>query len=97
MSESQPYTLCLVCFSVMFMGREIGLLQLFTPNLLTRGKGADLVIHDNVVLNKFSIVGYKIPAGRIRVALSGVRCVVEPKKVHLVLSEKNQPSTAPPF
>lgn len=33
------------------MGRETGLLQLLAPLLLTGGKGADLVIRGNVVLN----------------------------------------------
>jgi hypothetical protein len=33
------------------MGRETGTLQLLTPLLLTGGKGADLVIRGNVVLN----------------------------------------------
>jgi hypothetical protein len=52
--EAQPYIMCLVCFSVMLMGRETGLLQLLAPNLLTGGKGADQVICGNVVLNTFS-------------------------------------------
>jgi hypothetical protein len=43
-----------VCFSVVLMGRETGLLQLLAPNLLTGGKGADQVICGNVVLNTFS-------------------------------------------
>jgi hypothetical protein len=37
--------------SVVFMGRETGLLQLLAPLLLTGEKGADLVIRGNVVLN----------------------------------------------
>jgi hypothetical protein len=52
--EAQPYTLCLVCFSVMLMGREMSLLQLLALNLLTGGKGADLVILGNIVLNTLS-------------------------------------------
>jgi hypothetical protein len=52
--EAQPYTLRLVCFSVMLMGRETGLLQLLAPNLVTGGKEADLVIRGNVVLNTLS-------------------------------------------
>jgi hypothetical protein len=36
------------------MGRETGLLQLLTSNLLTGGKGADLVIRGNVILNTLS-------------------------------------------
>jgi hypothetical protein len=36
------------------MGRETDLLQLLAPNLLTGGKGADLVIRGNVVLNTLS-------------------------------------------
>jgi hypothetical protein len=35
----------------MLMGRETGSLQLLAPLLLTEGKGADLVIRVNVVLN----------------------------------------------
>jgi hypothetical protein len=38
--------------SVVLMGRETGLPQLLAPLLLTGGKGADLVIRGNVVLNK---------------------------------------------
>jgi hypothetical protein len=49
--EAQPYTLCLVCYSVVLLGREMGSLQLLAPLLLTGGKGADLVIRGNVVLN----------------------------------------------
>jgi hypothetical protein len=36
------------------MGRETGLLQLLAPLLLTGGKGADLVIRGDVVLNTLS-------------------------------------------
>jgi hypothetical protein len=39
--------------SVVLMGRETGSLQLLAPLLLTGGKGADLVIRGNVVLNTF--------------------------------------------
>ena len=55
--EAQPYTMCLVCFSVVLLGRETGLLQLLAPLLLTGGKGADLVIRGNVVLNTVYING----------------------------------------
>jgi hypothetical protein len=48
----QPYILCLVCSSVVLMGRETGLSQLLAPLLLTGGKGADLVIRGNVVINR---------------------------------------------
>ena len=41
--------------SVVFMGRETGLLQLLAPLLLTGGKGADLVIRGNVVLNNGNV------------------------------------------
>jgi hypothetical protein len=34
------------------MGRDTGHPHLLAPNLLTGGKGADLVIRGNVVLNK---------------------------------------------
>jgi hypothetical protein len=36
------------------MGRETGSLHLLAPLLLTGGKGADLVIRGNVVLNTLS-------------------------------------------
>jgi hypothetical protein len=52
--EAQPYILCLVCFTVVLLGRDTGLPRLLAPNLLTRGKGADLVIHGNIVLNTLS-------------------------------------------
>jgi hypothetical protein len=52
--EAQPYTMCLVCFSVVLMGRETDLLQLLAPNLLTGGKGADLVIRGNIVVHSLS-------------------------------------------
>ena len=39
--------------SVMLMGRETGSLHLLAPLLLTEGKGADLMIRGNVVLNRF--------------------------------------------
>jgi hypothetical protein len=43
---------CVSCVSfVMLMGRETGSLELLTPLLLTGGKGANLVIRGNVVLN----------------------------------------------
>jgi hypothetical protein len=40
--------------SDVIMGRETSSLQLLAPLLLTRGKGADLVIRGNVVLNTLS-------------------------------------------
>jgi hypothetical protein len=44
---------CVSCVSsVVLMGREMDLLQLLAPLLLTGGKGADLVIRGDVVLNK---------------------------------------------
>jgi hypothetical protein len=36
------------------MGRETGSLQLLAPLLLTGGKGADLVIRGNIVLNRLN-------------------------------------------
>jgi hypothetical protein len=43
---------CVSCVSsVVLMGRETGPLQLLAPLLPTGGKGADLVIRGNVVLN----------------------------------------------
>jgi hypothetical protein len=41
-----------VCSSVVILGRETDPLQILAPLLLTGGKGADLLIRDNVVLNK---------------------------------------------
>jgi hypothetical protein len=41
--------MCLVCYSVVLLGRETGSLQLLAPQLLTGGNGADLVIRANVV------------------------------------------------
>jgi hypothetical protein len=52
--EAQPYIMCLVCSSVVLLGRETGPLQLLVPLLLTGGNGADLVIRGNVVLNTLS-------------------------------------------
>jgi hypothetical protein len=43
--------MCLVCYSVVLLGRETSFLQLLTPLLLMGGKVADLVIRDDVVLN----------------------------------------------
>jgi hypothetical protein len=40
--------------SVVLMGRDTGHPHLLAPNLLTGGKGADLVIRGNVVLNTLS-------------------------------------------
>jgi hypothetical protein len=38
----------------MLMGRETGLLQFLAPLLLTEGKGVDMVIRGDVVLNTLS-------------------------------------------
>jgi hypothetical protein len=47
---------CVSCVSsVVLMGRETGSLQPLAPLLLTEGKGADLVIRGNVVLNTCKI------------------------------------------
>jgi hypothetical protein len=40
-----------VCSSIVLLGRETGPLQFLTPLLLTGGKGADLMIRGDVVLN----------------------------------------------
>jgi hypothetical protein len=37
------------------MGRETGSLHLLAPLLLTGGKGADLVVRGNVVLNSIQV------------------------------------------
>jgi hypothetical protein len=45
------------------MGRETGHLHLLAPLLLTGGKGADLVIRGDVVLNSFlRYVPYSLPS-----------------------------------
>jgi hypothetical protein len=67
--EAQSYILRLVCFLcraygkgdgfstfVVLMGRETGSLQLLASLLLTGGKGVDLVICGNVVLNSYDII-----------------------------------------
>ena len=46
--------MCLVCYSVVLLGRETGSLQLLATLLLTGGKGADLVIRGDVILNTLS-------------------------------------------
>jgi hypothetical protein len=46
--------MCLVCYSIVLLGRETCSLQLLAPLLLTGGKGADLVIRGDVVLNMLS-------------------------------------------
>jgi hypothetical protein len=43
-----------VCSSVVLLGREMGPVQLLAPLLLTEGKGADMMIRCNVVLNTLS-------------------------------------------
>jgi hypothetical protein len=40
--------------SVVLLGTDTGLPRLLAPNLLTGGKGADLVICGNVILNTLS-------------------------------------------
>jgi hypothetical protein len=81
--------LCLVCYSVVFMGRETGPLHLLAPNLLTGGKGADLVIRGNVVLNN--------PDRRLRLQAP---CRLRPLPVasihlHLTHPLHRRPSAAP--
>jgi hypothetical protein len=46
--------MCLVCYSVVLLSRETGPLQLLAPLLLMGGKGADLVIRGDIVLNTLS-------------------------------------------
>jgi hypothetical protein len=48
---------CVSCVSsIVLMGRGTGSLQLLTPLLLTGGKGADLVIRGNIVLNSLDSI-----------------------------------------
>jgi hypothetical protein len=50
---------CVSCVSsVVLKGRETGSLHLLAPLLLTGGKGADLVIRGNVVLNKIQQIWF---------------------------------------
>jgi hypothetical protein len=53
------------------MGRETGSLHLLAPLLLTGGKGADLVIRGNVVLNSRNITR-GAPIWRANASLSSV-------------------------
>jgi hypothetical protein len=66
--------MCLVCYSVVLLGRETGSLQLLAPLLLTGGKGADLVIRGDVILNtrNMSSVG----GGLAAVAVAAVALAV---------------------
>jgi hypothetical protein len=68
---AQPYIMCLVCSSVVLLGRETGPLQLLAPLLLTGGNGADLVIRGEVVLNKR--LGVRL--------LSGARTVAQQRRL----------------
>jgi hypothetical protein len=52
--------MCLVCFTVVLLGRDTGLPHLLAPNLLMGGKGADLVIRGNVILNKYNVTREQI-------------------------------------
>jgi hypothetical protein len=51
--EVQPYTLCLVCFTVVLMERETYLVQLLVSNLLIEKKRTDLMMHGNVVIQHY--------------------------------------------
>jgi hypothetical protein len=57
------------------MGRETSSLQLLAPLLLTGGKGADLVIRGNLVLNTF-----KLHSGASLVLLMLTACVFVQRK-----------------
>jgi hypothetical protein len=49
---------CVSCVSsIVLMGRETGTLQLLVSLLLTGGKGVDLVIRSNVVVNSKKLHG----------------------------------------
>jgi hypothetical protein len=53
-TKEPTYIICLVCSSVVLLGRETSPLQLLALLLLTGGKGADLVIRGDVLLNTLS-------------------------------------------
>jgi hypothetical protein len=52
---------------VVLMGRDTGHPYLLAPNLLTGGKGADLVIRGNVVLNRDLALFFNVPCAVRRV------------------------------
>jgi hypothetical protein len=65
---------CVPCVSsIVLMGRETGLLQLLAPLLLTGGKGVDLVIRGDVVLNRADGVGLRRGQRRRRRGRCGPR------------------------
>jgi hypothetical protein len=57
------------------MGRKTGSLHLLAPLLLTGGKGADLVIRGNVVLNRKNGRGWRVGFTLTR-ALAQAACTV---------------------
>jgi hypothetical protein len=66
-------------FSVVLIGRETGFLQLLAPLLLTGGKGADLVICGDVVLNTLSARSTStLPRDQICINSSSIRQVLRP-------------------
>jgi hypothetical protein len=60
--------------SVVLMGRDTGHPHLLAPNLLTGGKGADLVIRGNVVLNTDLLALFTIRQHRHGCWSLGIRC-----------------------
>jgi hypothetical protein len=68
--------------SVVLMGRETGSLQLLAPLLLTGGKGADLVIRGNIVLNKKNLGGVSVSAPERELVIFGIAA-----RVHITISE----------
>jgi hypothetical protein len=81
---AQPYIMCLVCSFVVLLGRETGPLQLLVPLLLTGGKGADLVIRGDVVLNTLSARSTSIlPRDQIYINSSSSRQVLRPSRTVL--------------
>jgi hypothetical protein len=66
------------------MGRETSLLQLLAPLLLTGGKGADLVIRDNVVFKHvISTLYLDVAADLIYINSPSSRQVLRPSRTVL--------------
>jgi hypothetical protein len=82
--EAQPYIDVSRVLSVVLMGRDTGHPYLLTPNLLTGGKGADLAIRGNVVLNTLSARSTStLLRDRICINSSSSRQVLRPSRTVL--------------
>jgi hypothetical protein len=73
--------------SCLIMGRETGPLQLLASLLLTGGKGADLVIRGNVVLNSF-LFPFNVPSVRFSICFSQRFVVSDFLNIYQSLAQK---------